>query len=152
MSDTKDSHTDFAARPLGMRLAMLVRMWRAAINEAVAFTGLTQASWTTLMQLSLQGEQTTVSELAYALGIELPPLTRTLATLEERGFINRVADTADRRVKLISLTDAGREVLEAVSQEIEKCQQRVTNNIPEPVMDEFSNTTNILAANMMKLL
>lgn len=41
----------FARRPMGMRMAMVVRQWRAIIDAAITDTGLTQSSWTVLMQL-----------------------------------------------------------------------------------------------------
>jgi MarR family transcriptional regulator for hemolysin len=46
----------FARRPLGMRMAMIVRQWRATIDHALADTGLTQSGWTVLMQLSQLGD------------------------------------------------------------------------------------------------
>ena len=67
----------FARRPLGMRMAMVVRQWRAIIDSAITDTGLTQSSWTVLMQLHQLGDNVSVSELAEVQGIELPPLTRT---------------------------------------------------------------------------
>jgi hypothetical protein len=45
----------FARRPLGMRMAMVVRQWRAIIDSAITDTGLTQSSWTVLMQLHQLG-------------------------------------------------------------------------------------------------
>lgn len=44
----------FARRPMGMRMAM-VRQWRAIIDSAITDTGLTQSSWTVLMQLHQLG-------------------------------------------------------------------------------------------------
>ena len=41
----------FARRPMGMRMAMVVRQWRSIIDHAITDTGLTQSSWTVLMQL-----------------------------------------------------------------------------------------------------
>jgi DNA-binding MarR family transcriptional regulator len=38
--------------------------------------------------------------------------TRVVATLEELGHVERIADTTDRRACLIDLTDAGRSVLQ----------------------------------------
>lgn len=72
----------FARRPLGMRMAMVVRQWRAIIDSAITDTGLTQSSWTVLMQLHQLGDNVSVSELAEVQGIELPPLMRTLSQLE----------------------------------------------------------------------
>jgi hypothetical protein len=45
----------FARRPMGMRMAMVVRQWRATIDSAITDTGLTQSSWTVLMQLPSTG-------------------------------------------------------------------------------------------------
>ncbi|MCU3720307.1 MarR family transcriptional regulator, partial [Enterobacter hormaechei subsp. steigerwaltii] len=41
----------FNRRPMGMRMAMIVRQWRAVIDDAILDTGLTQSSWTVMMQL-----------------------------------------------------------------------------------------------------
>ena len=38
--------------------------------------------------------------------------TRVVATLEELGHVERIADTTDRRACLVDLTDAGRSVLQ----------------------------------------
>ena len=54
----------FARRPMGMRMAMVVRQWRAIIDAAITDTGLTQSSWTVLMQLYQLGDNVSVSELA----------------------------------------------------------------------------------------
>ena len=45
----------FSRRPMGMRMAMIVRQWRAVIDDAILDTGLTQSSWTVMMQLHQPG-------------------------------------------------------------------------------------------------
>jgi len=138
----------FARRPMGMRMAMVVRQWRAIIDRAITDTGLTQSSWTTLMQLKELGDNVSVSELAEVQGIELPPLMRTLVQLEEQGYLLRAVSPYDKRCRLLTLTPKGREVLERLTTVIETCQQRVTETIPAEVMEAFSNTLNQLACNM----
>jgi len=138
----------FARRPMGMRMAMVVRQWRAIIDHAITDTGLTQSSWTTLMQLKELGDNVSVSELAEVQGIELPPLMRTLVQLEEQGYLLRAVSPYDKRCRLLTLTPKGREVLGRLTNVIETCQQRVTETLPAEVMDAFSNTLNQLACNM----
>jgi hypothetical protein len=67
----------FSRRPMGMQMAMIVRQWRAVIDDAILDTGLTQSSWTVMVQLQQLGDNVSVSELAEVQGIELPPLMRT---------------------------------------------------------------------------
>ena len=138
----------FARRPMGMRMAMVVRQWRAIIDAAIADTGLTQSSWTVLMQLYQLGDNVSVSELAEVQGIELPPLMRTLTLLEKQGYLLRSTSPYDKRIRLLTLTAQGRSRLEELNRVIETYQHRVTCTIPEAELAAFSTTLNQLACNL----
>ena len=56
----------------------------------------------------------TVKELAVAATIDAPAATVAVNDLEERGLVVREIDPANRRCKTVSLTDAGREVVQAI--------------------------------------
>ena len=138
----------FARRPMGMRMAMVVRQWRAIIDSAITDTGLTQSSWTVLMQLHQLGDNVSVSELAEVQGIELPPLMRTLTQLEKQGYLLRSTSPYDKRIRLLTLTAQGRARLEELNRVIENYQHRVTSTIPEAELAAFSSTLNQLACNL----
>ena len=138
----------FARRPMGMRMAMVVRPWRAIIDSAITDTGLTQSSWTVLMQLHQLGDNVSVSELAEVQGIELPPLMRTLTQLEKQGYLLRSTSPYDKRIRLLTLTAEGRAILEKLNRVIETYQQRVTETLPEAQLAAFSATLNQIACNL----
>lgn len=138
----------FARRPMGMRMAMVVRQWRAIIDSAITDTGLTQSSWTVLMQLHQLGDNVSVSELAEVQGIELPPLMRTLTQLEKQGYLLRSTSPYDKRIRLLTLTGEGRAILEKLNRVIETYQQRVTETLPEAQLAAFSATLNQIACNL----
>ncbi|MDW2646044.1 MarR family transcriptional regulator [Citrobacter sp. HN-141] len=138
----------FARRPMGMRMAMVVRQWRAIIDAAITDTGLTQSSWTVLMQLYQLGDNVSVSELAQMQGIELPPLMRTLSQLEKQGYLLRSTSPYDKRIRLLTLTAQGRSRLEELNRVIDNYQHRVTCTIPEAELASFSATLNQLACNL----
>ncbi|RNL68856.1 MarR family transcriptional regulator [Citrobacter sp. MH181794] len=138
----------FARRPMGMRMAMVVRQWRAIIDAAITDTGLTQSSWTVLMQLYQLGDNVSVSELAQMQGIELPPLMRTLSQLEKQGYLLRSTSPYDKRIRLLTLTAQGRSRLEELNRVIDTYQHRVTCTIPEAELASFSATLNQLACNL----
>ena len=138
----------FAQRPMGMRMAMVVRQWRAIIDSAITDTGLTQSSWTVLMQLHQLGDNVSVSELAEVQGIELPPLMRTLTQLEKQGYLLRSTSPYDKRIRLLTLTAEGRAILEKLNRVIEAYQQRVTETLPEAQLAAFSATLNQIACNL----
>ncbi|WP_049092923.1 MarR family winged helix-turn-helix transcriptional regulator [Klebsiella quasipneumoniae] len=141
----------FARRPLGMRMAMVVRQWRAIIDSAITDTGLTQSSWTVLMQLHQLGDNVSVSELAEVQGIELPPLTRTLSLLEKQCYLLRSTSPYDKRIRLLTLTAEGRAILEKLSRVIETYQERVTQTIPEADLVTFSATLNQIACRLRNI-
>ena len=138
----------FCRRPMGMRMAMIVRQWRAVIDDAILDTGLTQSSWTVMMQLHQLGDNVSVSELAEVQGIELPPLMRTLTQLEKQGYLLRSTSPYDKRIRLLTLTAEGRAILEKLNRVIETYQQRVTETIPEAQLAAFSATLNQIACNL----
>ncbi|CAH5759306.1 MarR family winged helix-turn-helix transcriptional regulator [Klebsiella oxytoca] len=138
----------FARRPMGMRMAMVVRQWRAIIDSAITDTGLTQSSWTVLMQVHQLGDNVSVSELAEVQGIELPPLMRTLTQLEKQGYLLRSTSPYDKRIRLLTLTAEGRAILEKLNRVIEAYQQRVTETLPEAQLAAFSATLNQIACNL----
>jgi DNA-binding MarR family transcriptional regulator len=54
------------------------------------------------------GQGRSVKALAESLGVSLPAMSRAVDGLFERGFVGRVADAVDRRMKRVRLTNAGR--------------------------------------------
>ena len=56
----------------------------------------------------------TPSELAQRERVQRPTVTRLVARLEELGLLARAADPGDRRSSLLSITPAGRALLEEV--------------------------------------
>jgi len=138
----------FCRRPMGMRMAMIVRQWRAVIDDAILETGLTQSSWTVMMQLKQLGDNVSVSELAEVQGIELPPLMRTLAQLEKQGYLLRTTSPYDKRIRLLTLTPEGNAVLKTLTQVIETFQERVSQNIAPAHLEIFSATLNQIACNL----
>ena len=141
----------FARRPMGMRMAMVVRQWRAIIDRAITDTGLTQSSWTVLMQLQQLGDNVSISELAEVQGIELPPLMRTLTLLEQQGYLLRTVSPYDKRIRLLTLMPEGQAVLQRLTRVIEDFQTRVSENIPPEQIALFSETLNHIACNLRML-
>ena len=103
--------------PIGLQLAHSAKHVGRAFNDALAEVGGSMPMWFILT--NLQGAAwRTQHELARALHIEGPTLTRHIDGLEEDGLVVRRRDATDRRAVSVELTDAGRtkhaELLRAV--------------------------------------
>lgn len=83
--------------------------WRRA---AVAAAGLPFSRIRILLRLARN--PMTVKEVALAATIDAPAATVAVNDLEDRGLVVREVDPNNRRSKLVSLTDAGRALVDTV--------------------------------------
>src|SRR5690606_33949718 len=82
--------------------------------ERLKQTGLTQARWIVLLQLSQAGPMSQ-RDLADRISVEGPTLVRVLDKLEEQGLVARLACESDRRIKRIHLTETAGPVLDEIT-------------------------------------
>lgn len=92
---------------LGFLMVTLTRQWRRFVEEQLAASGLTDATWTPLIHLRAWGDGVTQKDLAERVGLDSSSLVRLLDILENKGWVERRADVADRRSKRIFLTADG---------------------------------------------
>jgi DNA-binding MarR family transcriptional regulator len=83
--------------------------WRRAVVEQ---TGLPFSRIRILKRLHRQ--PMTVKQVAQAATIDAPAATVAVNDLEARGLVVRETDPANRRCKVVSLTDAGRDVVRQI--------------------------------------
>ena len=92
--------------PIGLHLATTSKQVGRAFNRALGESGGSVPVW--LILSSLKGERwRTQQDLARAVGIEGPTLTRHVDALERDGLVIRHRDTGDRRAVRVELTAAG---------------------------------------------
>ena len=92
--------------PIGLQLATTSKLVGRAFNRALGESGGSVPVW--LILSSLKGERwRTQQDLARAVGIEGPTLTRHVDALERDGLVTRRRDTGDRRAVRVELTEAG---------------------------------------------
>lgn len=103
----------------GQLVTRVARYWRRAIDQAMAESGLSQATALPLLVLSRLGPELRQGVIADELGLEGPSLVRVVEMLVSEGLVERREDPQDRRARLLCLTPTGlgrvREVENAVA-------------------------------------
>ena len=94
-------HAQRAARALTRRF-----------DEAFRPLGLTSGQYSLLMSLN-RPRPASIGSVAALLAMDRTTLTANLKPLERRGLVRSEVDPADRRGRLLSLTDAGRALLQS---------------------------------------
>ncbi|MZD10285.1 MarR family transcriptional regulator, partial [Streptomyces sp. SID5785] len=90
--------------------ALLQQAEDAPLRDA----GLTRAEFDLLGTLRRTGRELTPGDLARETFSSGAAVTKRLKQLQERGLVARRGDTRDRRVSHLRLTDAGRDLVDAV--------------------------------------
>jgi MarR family transcriptional regulator, transcriptional regulator for hemolysin len=92
--------------PIGLRLNQAARAVERAFDEALAEAGGTLSWWLILLNLKIR-RPANQRELAEAVGVREATLTHHLNAMDARGLIIRTRDAANRRVQVVTLTEAG---------------------------------------------
>lgn len=104
---------DLEQWPTGRLLTTAARLVEHAWNERLVTIGVTHAGVIALGVLAGQGAMTQAG-LAQIVRVQAQTMGKTLSRLETRGHVSRVRNDLDRRSHTVSITCAGREVLEQV--------------------------------------
>ena len=110
-------------------LVHLSRRWRWCLDRRLSETGLTQARWTTLLQIARGGEGMTQKQLAEHMGIEGASLVPLLDSLSKRGLVERRVHPTDRRLRTIHLMPAAEPVLNAIESIADELRAELTQDI-----------------------
>ena len=75
--------------------------------------------------------------LARSIGLDTSTTAGVIDRLEARGLMRRSASPEDRRVRLLSLTDAGQDLLADLEPDMLKAQDRILAPLPKAERAEF---------------
>jgi len=103
------------ARDLYALVVFLHKTCNADLFAAMGLLELTISQIKLLHQLEDATRELTLKEAAELVPLSLPAASRTVDDLVRRGIVQRHEDEADRRMKRISLTQAGRGVIRQVN-------------------------------------
>jgi MarR family transcriptional regulator for hemolysin len=136
-----------AGTPIGLQLAHSAKHVGRAFNDALAEVGGSVPTWFILTNLK-GDEWRTQHELARALRIEGPTLTRHLDGLEEEGLVVRRRDPHDRRAVSVELTEAGRAKHAEMLRAVQAFNRRLLAGLNEGEIDELRTLLGRLEQNV----
>ncbi|GIF07548.1 MarR family winged helix-turn-helix transcriptional regulator [Actinoplanes siamensis] len=121
---------------LGAMVARLGRRLLAMEQPILARHGVSMWAYVVLNGLA-GGSVRTQAALAARIGADKTRLIPVLDDLQERGLIEREPDPADRRVRLLALTDSGREVHRVVRDEIRTAEEALLEGLAPADREAF---------------
>jgi DNA-binding MarR family transcriptional regulator len=132
-------------RDLAAMLHPLVRALVAAELPVLARHGISM--WGYVVLIALDGSPArTQAALAQAIGADKTRIIATLDELQQAGLITREPDPADRRVRLLAITAAGRRIRAAAQAAIQANENRVLARLAPADRQAFIRAAEVLSA------
>ena len=136
-----------SAPPIGLRLFTASKAVRRAFDEALASAGGSIPVWLVLTNLK-SGDWRSQHDLARAVGIEGPTLTRHLDALERQGLVRRSQDPSDRRAVVVELTPEGHAAHSRLRDVVVAFDRRLRNGLSQEEVDALRDLLGRLEANV----
>jgi MarR family transcriptional regulator, transcriptional regulator for hemolysin len=133
--------------PIGLRLTQAARAVERAFDEALAEAGGTLPVWLVLLNLKIR-RPGTQRELAEAIGVREATLTHHLNAMDARGLITRTRDAANRRVQIVTLTEAGEAAFLRLREAAIAFDAKLRTGLTDADMATLSTLLGRLAANV----
>lgn len=133
---------------IGYRLADNSRQLRRLFDERVRGLGLTGPQARLLLSLDRHPNE---NQAFYAERLEIEPitLTRIVDRLEDAGWIERQADPADRRARILHLTDKSRGIVTRVRANVETLTEDMLEGFDADERAAFATMLERIAANLL---
>ncbi|MFK7693049.1 MarR family winged helix-turn-helix transcriptional regulator [Paenibacillus sp. HJGM_3] len=97
----------------------------------------TRSDLSTLLILLFRGDMT-MSGLAAEMGAPLSSMTSIAKRLEQKGYIARAASAQDQRVKLVTLTQEGRQLAEESQRIIQSMLSQIGEALSPEELEQFT--------------
>jgi DNA-binding MarR family transcriptional regulator len=125
---------------------MVVRLGRSLVERERPILDAHEVSmWGYIVLTALRDEPMRAqAALARAIGADKTRIIAVLDELQERGLIEREPDPADRRVRLLALTAAGRRLHAAVQGDIRKAEENLLSQLTAADRAAFLRTLKAL--------
>lgn len=118
-------------------------------NQSAIEHGLTQSTGFILLNIDPKNG-TPSTQLGPMMGMEPTSLSRTLKTMEDKGWVIRQTDQNDRRVARIVLTDEGKRLRNISRKTVVSFNEKILNKIPEEKFEHFKEVIQIIDQHTVK--
>lgn len=129
------------------QLQAVARQSRTHIARHLLDTGI-YAGQEQIINLIASHESLSSGEIARALGVRPPTITKSIARLQEQGFVERTTGHADGRIVRVSLTKAGKKILKKVNKASLKAEKQTLRKLTSKQRKQLLKSLDLMAKNL----
>ena len=131
---------------LGLCVGGLVNAVARGVAQIAGIHGLTHIDFA-LLRLFLEVEEWTATQLAQALPLAPPGISRSVTKLVDRGLIQRRRLLSDRRVLVLTLTEEGMALTQNLHQRIQSYHSTLCEGVSKEEVEVFASVSSRVMAN-----
>ena len=132
------SHSDFTLEDfLPYKLSVTANSVSQVIAKSYAPYNLTRTQWRVMAALS-SSDDMTAQLVAIKTGMDKTTISRAVAKLVARGFIERCASTLDGRSAPLSLSQEGSKIFEKIVPEALRLERQIKQALSQSDIDQLS--------------
>jgi MarR family transcriptional regulator for hemolysin len=133
--------------PIGLTLNKIARAVSRAFDDALTEAGGSLPIWLILLAI-VSRSYASQREIAAAVGIHGATLTHHLNAMESDGLLLRVRDPANRRVHLVELTSAGRDLFHQLARTARAHDEKLRTGLSTADVERLEGLLHVLARNV----
>jgi MarR family transcriptional regulator, transcriptional regulator for hemolysin len=135
--------------PIGRAIAMTSKRLQRSFSDALGDAGGTFPAWQVLLAVQRQGARTQ-QDLARAIGVEGPTLTRQLDALEAAGLVVRQRDLHDRRAIRVKATPRGQAQFRRLAKAAGDFDERLRSGLSDQEIAQLRDLLARISANAVR--
>lgn len=141
------SDDDVYQESILIQLQAVARQSRTHMARHLLDTGI-YAGQEQIINLIAANKSLSSGEIARALGVRPPTITKSIARLQEQGFVERTTGHADGRIVRVSLTKAGKKILKKVNRATLKAEKQTLSKLSPKQQKQLRKALDTMAENL----
>lgn len=135
-------------RSFGYLLNRAANLIAARFSDDLKVHGVNLQTWRVLAALNFENNQS-MTDLANHTGAELSYLSRSVASAEQRGLVERVASLSDKRAVVLALTPAGLALVKDLSPYGHQIEKTSMNGVSKADVETTLRTLHAICHNLV---
>lgn len=140
-----------ALHTAGLLQTQAYRILQCQVNNCLQSHGLNHGQWTMLGVVADATDGIRLNTTAQKLGVKAPLVTAMANELISRGFLERISHQHDKRAKLLTVTQTGNQLLEAVRVNLSAMLCQLLDGLTTQDMAAYKKVLEAIIANNQRM-
>ena len=129
----------------------VMRLHRSVVEKRVGELGIHRTQYMLLNYLSNSAGAPSQKQIAQSFDVTPSAIATSLKKMEKNGLIERKSDEADNRVKVITVSEKGRELLEKTRMLFNQINDAMFDGVTEAEYDEMKRIFTLMTDNLLNI-